>query len=403
QKSHNRATLKFRNSLKQNICIDMLRKGYHRSFREVFALIQKQAASGEAPGPGSGIWQPWPLEEQPRKLEQIQRFLTRAEEAQRAGCYEEVYDNQVALARYFEDQEDKWLSDYFYEVCLDSAQRIKMDGGEREAEANFNMGRIYMEQGRLEGALECATASHRLTAGRTWTDGAGRSCFARTCQSLSTIYSSLANKMLENEEHQVAIETLLKAFEMTKEAGDKKIEAEAAYRLGSAYRLVQDHQAARRVSVPALQGQRTLAMALTQLAFTDSCVPSLNLNADWSLHVTLLQGVYDRACEMFQRASEMAEKLGRPERLRRALVHLGIARALHVTATCSSHGGAPPLADVPRLLLWKDSRRDTFGDTRLATNSSHCPIVTCFPPRPLMLLDDLQDFQSAWCNISDDE
>ncbi|XP_048827762.1 tetratricopeptide repeat protein 29 isoform X2 [Brienomyrus brachyistius] len=239
-------TSRFRNSLKQNICIDMLRKGYHRSFREIFALIQKQAASGEAPGPGSGIWQPRPLEERPHKLEQIQRFLTRAEEAQRAGCYEEVYDNQVVLARYFEDQEDKWLSDYFYEVCLDSAQRIKMDGGEREAEANFNMGRIYMEQGRLEAAVECATASRRLAAGRTWTDGVGRSCCARTCQSLSTIYSSLAKKMLENEEHQVAIETLLKALEMAKEAGDKKIEAEAAYRLGSAYRLVQDHQAARR-------------------------------------------------------------------------------------------------------------------------------------------------------------
>lgn len=76
---------RFRNSHKRNICIEMLRRGYHRSFREVFALIQKQAASGEAPGPRSGIWQPGPLEEQPRKLEQIQRFLTRAEEAQRAG------------------------------------------------------------------------------------------------------------------------------------------------------------------------------------------------------------------------------------------------------------------------------------------------------------------------------
>lgn len=58
------------------------------------------------------------------------------------------------------------------------------------------------------------------------------------------------------------------------------MEAEAAYRLGSAYRLVPDHQAARRVSVPALQGQRTLAKALTQLAFADSCISSLNPNAE---------------------------------------------------------------------------------------------------------------------------
>lgn len=74
-----------RNSYKENICIDMLRQGYHKSFSELFTLIQKWNALREAAGPGSAIWQRQSLEEQPDKLDQLYHFLTRAEAAQRAG------------------------------------------------------------------------------------------------------------------------------------------------------------------------------------------------------------------------------------------------------------------------------------------------------------------------------
>lgn len=63
----------------------MLRQGYHESFSELFALIQKWNALREAAGPGSAIWQQKSLEEQPEKLEQLHYFLTRAEAAGRAG------------------------------------------------------------------------------------------------------------------------------------------------------------------------------------------------------------------------------------------------------------------------------------------------------------------------------
>lgn len=74
-----------RNSYKKNICIDMLRQGYHKSFSELFALIEKWNALREAAGPGSAIWQQKSLGEQPDKLDQLYHFLTRAEAAQRAG------------------------------------------------------------------------------------------------------------------------------------------------------------------------------------------------------------------------------------------------------------------------------------------------------------------------------
>lgn len=75
----------YQNSFKHSICIEMLRQGYHKSFSELFALIQKWNALRDAGGPGSAIWQQKPLEEQHEKLDQLQHFLTRAEAAQRAG------------------------------------------------------------------------------------------------------------------------------------------------------------------------------------------------------------------------------------------------------------------------------------------------------------------------------
>lgn len=75
----------YRNSYKKNICIDMLRRGYHKSFSELFTLIQKWNALREAAGPGSAIWHEKSLEEQPDKLDQLYHFLTGAEAAQRAG------------------------------------------------------------------------------------------------------------------------------------------------------------------------------------------------------------------------------------------------------------------------------------------------------------------------------
>ncbi|XP_057242587.1 tetratricopeptide repeat protein 29-like, partial [Malurus melanocephalus] len=74
----------YRNSYKKNICIDMLRQGYHKSFSELLTLIQKWNAFREAAGPGSAIWHEKSLEEQPDKLDQLYHFLTRAEAAQRA-------------------------------------------------------------------------------------------------------------------------------------------------------------------------------------------------------------------------------------------------------------------------------------------------------------------------------
>lgn len=63
--------LRFRKPLRHNVCVGMLSEGFHRSFAELFALLQ--------------CWEE--AEEHPHKLQTLQQHLTRAETAERAGNF----------------------------------------------------------------------------------------------------------------------------------------------------------------------------------------------------------------------------------------------------------------------------------------------------------------------------
>ncbi|XP_025777995.1 tetratricopeptide repeat protein 29 [Puma concolor] len=84
----------YRNSYKKNICVDMLRDGYHKSFTELFALMEKWDALQEAARVRSLFWLQRPLEEQPDKLGHFYHHLTRAEAAERK---EELLKKGVVL------------------------------------------------------------------------------------------------------------------------------------------------------------------------------------------------------------------------------------------------------------------------------------------------------------------
>ena len=63
----------------------MLKDGFHRSFSEVFALVQQQKAEIEAAGPDSLLQDRRLLADQEAKLEEMKRRLTEAELALRIG------------------------------------------------------------------------------------------------------------------------------------------------------------------------------------------------------------------------------------------------------------------------------------------------------------------------------
>ncbi|XP_042652806.1 tetratricopeptide repeat protein 29 [Tyto alba] len=387
--------------------IDMLRRGYHESFSELFTLIQKWNALREAAGPGSAIWQQKSLEEQPDKLDQLYHFLTRAEAAQRAGHYEEVYDSQLNLAYYcFNDPEDKWLSNYFYEQCFNTAQLIKIDGGKREAQAHANMGLINEEQGHLMKAAEHYEAFYQLTEGSTWKDETGHTYNSLACEHLWRIYTLLADKMLENKEHQQAIKTLIKALKMAKEGGDMMMEGEAAYCLSLAYHFAGEQQTALSIlntSVKiftALSDSAGLGRAYAFIAeilvsqgkaaetikylgefmkaaenahlsqsLVDACVLLGNIYNEreypWVLVYPFFphkSGNYSEASDYFSQAFETAKTLNNLPLVDETRTYCGIAKAHKLMVAFNSHIEAEDPISLRYLLAWKQNRSDMCTD-----------------------------------------
>ncbi|XP_064366854.1 tetratricopeptide repeat protein 29 isoform X2 [Dromaius novaehollandiae] len=387
-----------RNSYKKNICIDMLRQGYHKSFSELFTLIQKWNALREAAGPGSAIWQQKSLEEQPDKLDQLYHFLTRAEAAQRAGHYEEVYHNQLNLAYCFNAPEDKWLRNYFYEQCFNTVHLIKIDGGKKEAQAHANMGLINEEQGDIMKAAEHYEAFYELTMGSTWKDETGRTYNSLACEHLWKIYTILADKMLEDKEHQQAVKTLIKALKMAKEGGDMKMEGEAAYCLGLAYHFAGEEQRA----IPILNTSVKIFTALCDSAglgrayeaiakilvsqgkvaetvmhleefvkvaenahlsrsLVDACVLLGNLCNE--------RGHYNEAFGYFSRAFEAANTLSSLPLVDETKTYYGIARAHKMMVAFNNHTEAADLVSMKYLLSWKENRSDMCTDPLTVENT----------------------------------
>ncbi|NWQ76370.1 TTC29 protein, partial [Columbina picui] len=89
--------------------------------------------------------------------------------------------------------------------------------------------------GHIMKAAEHYEAFYELTKDNPWKDETGHTYHSLACKHLWRIYTLLADKMLENKEHQQAIDMLKKALNIAKQGGDMKIEGEAVYCLSLAY------------------------------------------------------------------------------------------------------------------------------------------------------------------------
>uniref|UniRef100_A0A8D0GWM6 Tetratricopeptide repeat protein 29 n=1 Tax=Sphenodon punctatus TaxID=8508 RepID=A0A8D0GWM6_SPHPU len=354
----NHHNLHYRNSYKKNTCIDMLRQGYHKSFSELFTLIQKWNALREAAGPGSAIWLQTSLEEQPDKLDQLHHFLTRAEAAQRAEHYEDMYNHQLNLAYCFNNPEDKWLRNYFYEQCHRTAKQIKIDGGKKEAESHANLGLVYEEQGQLMKAAEHYEAFHQLTVGRMWRDERGQSHNLLACEHLWRIYTLLADKMLENNEHQQAIKTLIKAFEMAKK-GNLNIYIEISTALCDSVGLGKAYQAIAKVLV----SQEKVTEAIKYLEKFVDIAKSAHHSRSLVNACTFLGNIYnERVSIRFRNYAMFANALTDLPLVDETKAYYGIAKAHNMMVAVNSHTEAVDHVTIEYLLAWKENRSDMCTD-----------------------------------------
>lgn len=64
------APYSYRNSMLHNICNDMLEKGFHQSFSELFNLVERQRADHQRAGPAAILLEPL-IENDLTKLEHL--------------------------------------------------------------------------------------------------------------------------------------------------------------------------------------------------------------------------------------------------------------------------------------------------------------------------------------------
>ncbi|CAF0955940.1 unnamed protein product [Adineta ricciae] len=219
-----------RSSLQRQLSIDMLRQGYHQAFRELSDILTWQKDNREQ----SRSEQPQVLiEDNADKLRFLSIYLTKAEEAERRRQYAKMYESYLAMASFFREAEDYWLSDYFYKKCLTIAQAYSQLDTELVARAYLNIGSVYERHGDLMQAL--ASFKQYYQAGENYYD-------LRTNANLQLvrIYMKLAERRTTNEK----LDFMVKAYEASIQSDDKKIENEIRYKLGLLYLELNDIDAA---------------------------------------------------------------------------------------------------------------------------------------------------------------
>ncbi|XP_074651285.1 uncharacterized protein LOC141906035 [Tubulanus polymorphus] len=387
----------YRNSYLHNLCLDMLEKGFHRSFSELFALVNQQRADRERAGPDSITWNQVLLEDEHDKLNVLQQYLTEAESGGRRGNPKVVYKSLHELARYFQQTSDKWLSDHFFSQCLSISSQVTDDDNLTLSEGHCNMGLAVEENGDYSNAAEHFESYHELTLNHDdWLNNNDQTLHAEACNHLVRIYTTIAYKLEPTDESQ-CLEYLLKAYNMAQEGGDKKLEGEASYRLGQGYEKTADAETALVYLMrffemcQELKDDDGLGLACEALAQAyqrqekiDETIKYLKMFVEVAERSENKKAVsracsdlgavfnslsqYEEAAMYFTKAYDIARAMNDKEAISSSRVQYGIAMAHKMMYRVSKHVNHANRPCMERLVDWKNNRNSSFDSPIPATD-----------------------------------
>lgn len=396
-------TSTYRNSYIHNLSVGMLKEGYHESFNELFTLSTERAQKRLKAGPDSILWEERPLNEQYEKLDEMCNFLTKAEYAARLGKWDDVYACRHALAQYFLECGDLWLSDHFFETALDTSTNIKLDGRRRESEANCHMGLACERRNEIEASCEHMQHFYQLTLGRLWSDDDDTNLHHIACRHLCRIFTKLSDRTKNIPEME---ELLQKAYDMSKEGEDHLLEAETAYRLGCCYEKGSDSETAIKylneclTIATQLKENDLIGKACEALAKSHQTLGGIGKSLEYLeifaatskssgqkahlvdacnclgvIYNTL--GKYEKSIEHFVSSYSVSQELQEEEEnpedrdpmfddsnrpaLEQCSVQLGTALGNRLLSTFADNMEIPHRVMMERIVGWKDERENEFG------------------------------------------
>ncbi|KAK6172611.1 hypothetical protein SNE40_016231 [Patella caerulea] len=382
------ATSEYRNTYIHNLCLDMLSAGYHLSFKELFALINKQEEDRQKAGPESLMWTQIMIVEEEEKLNMLRKYLTVAEVAERKGELVEVYNARYQLATYFKSTGDKWLSDHFFNTCLKTSASITSDGGRLQAEGQCNVGLALELSGEHFDAAEHFEFYYLLACDHDDWIKEDITFYTDACVNLCRIYSIIGSR-LEDTDSEKSLAFLLKAFNKAKESNDRLLEGEAAYKLGLAYEKNGDGETALLHLTHFLEACKcaedddgvgracdAIAKAYARKGEVNESISYLKQfvemaersgkEAEYSKACHNLGnlynklGQYEEASEYFSKAYNISRSLGQTSAIHVNRVQYGIALAHRMMSGFGKHLVQTNQPSIERLTEWKSARTDEF-------------------------------------------
>jgi len=235
----------YRNSFFHNLCTDVLEEGYHLAFRELFNLVREAQALTAADENASHKKQQIPPEENEEKLTYLKEMLVKVEVLKRQGRTEQIYDTQLALATYFDQHKDFFMSDHFYTSAHQTSRQIRADGGRKEAEANCNLGKAAERKKDYQQAIKLYEKFYSLSKDKSWkiADQDEMLLGSVACQHLLTAHVAYSNQ-IDSEREEEVLEHLHHAHQLAKEGGDNQEIGRIGYLIGNKYDFYGDQDSA---------------------------------------------------------------------------------------------------------------------------------------------------------------
>merc|ERR1711990_369772 len=189
----NEQTCEQRNTHLHNLCIQMLRDGFHRAYTELFNLVENRRKARIAAGPGSHLSLEIKLENENNYLDKLKDNLCSAEANERSKSYHNQYKDILELANYFKNEDVTWLSDHFYHSSLKIAAKVSLDSGRSQCEANEKCGLAAETRGEYGQSREFLIDARKISRGRTnWKHDNGITWHQQNSMHLARILIKLA-------------------------------------------------------------------------------------------------------------------------------------------------------------------------------------------------------------------
>ncbi|XP_071847105.1 tetratricopeptide repeat protein 29-like [Apostichopus japonicus] len=381
---------RYRNTYFHNLCLEVLKDGFHRSFSEVFSLVKDQQGLIDSAGVDSLVQDRTLLADQHAKLDKMKQHLTEAELSLRICDMRGVYAARHKLADYFLEIGDLTLSDHFFQSCLEMAVKVPDDDQKVVGEAHCNMGLAFERRSQFDDAAAHFEEYYTLAKEKQWKTEEGISLHSEACEHLRRLYTAIADthRKTDTEEE---INCLQKAFDMAKESRDGRKEGEASYKLGLAYEHAGDAETALEYLSRYMdlcrnfKDQEGMGRACEAIAkcyerqgkleeavrYLEMFVEVAEQTEQQKAHCQACSclgsiynslGQYDKASHFFGKAYTTARSTGDSSNIEATRVLFGIASA-HLSfgsfAMLVEHEARPSSS---RLMEWKDVRKEEFVD-----------------------------------------